>query len=101
MRGGSPARKCRSEPFFSRICFRYSSMTGTKLSSAAARSLRGLGSLELGHHRRVGGVALERSPVAGIRHRVVGIDFLARQRIEQCLVEQLHAEILAGLDLVR
>src|SRR5690349_413247 len=100
MRGGSPARKCRSEPLRSSTIFRYSSMTGIGL--AAARGLRvGAGDLELGHQGGIGDVALERTTIVRIGHRVVRVDFLARERVEQGLVHELHPEIPAGHDLVR
>ena len=46
-------------------------------------------------------VTLERAAVVRVRDRIVGIDLLERQRLEQRLVEELHAQILSGLDLVR
>src|SRR5688572_32876494 len=94
MRAGSPARKCRSEPFFSSTCFRYSSMTGTCRSGSAAAArglLRRAGDLELGHERGVGDVTLEWAAVTGVRDRIVRIDFLGRERLEQGLVHELHA----------
>src|SRR5882672_5423250 len=93
MRGGSPARKCRSEPFFSRISPRYASIFAM---AASARS-----EVEFRQDRSVGDELREQLLVARVSEGVVGIDFLGLDRGEQRLVEELHAVFLAGLQLCR
>src|SRR5262245_33206992 len=91
MRGGSPAMTCRSEPL--RICmlFRNSLISDMVLTHAhAARQ-----------HGRVGDESLEPFAIDREPVRVVGVDLLGLDRVQQRLIHQLHADVLTRLQIRR
>src|SRR5512141_156359 len=109
VRGGSPATKCRSEPFLARTSRRYSSMrfgaaggaslpVSCMVSVLTSHPLRHVG-LEYG--RAVGDVTGERALVDRVDEGVLRVDLAQLDRGEQRLVHRLHADVLAGLPLRR
>src|SRR6185369_13915711 len=94
MRGGSPAITCRSEPF--RIC-----MLRKKESISDIVGLRSAYARAAGQHGRVSNEALELLAVRRETVRVVRIDGLLCDCVEQRLIHELHADVLAGLQLRR
>src|SRR3954451_19432665 len=108
MRGGSPAMKCRSEPLRWSTSFRYSSIRrGTYVFAVALLTASVLLMVLLLTRREVelrqdGGVGhefREQTLVARIDVGVVGVDLLRLHVLQQRLVEHLHAEVFAGLQL--
>src|SRR6478752_7419809 len=94
MRGGSPAITCRSDPFRSCMLRKKESIRDIVcLRSADARAAR--------QHGRVGHETLELLAVPCETVCVVRIDRLLRDRVEQRLIHELHADVLAGLQLCR
>src|ERR1022692_3163384 len=79
-RGGSPARKCRSEPLRSKTCVKYGSMSGKRQPSSRRRNGRG-------HARHVGRIALELLLVVGVAVGVVRVDLLGVDRLQQRLIQ--------------
>src|SRR4249919_1232165 len=101
MRGGSPATKCRSEPFFARTSRRYSSMrfgaAGASLPASWVVSVltsQPLCHVGLEYGRAVGDVTGERPLVDCVDEGVLRVDLASLDRCEQRLIHRLHAEVL-------
>src|SRR5882757_7643365 len=86
-RGGSPAMKCRSEPFFSRISLRNASISAMQVSSGGRRrggflNRVGAGDIQLRQHARVRHILLERFLFHGVVVGIVGVDLARGDRRE-------------------
>src|SRR5688572_7018021 len=107
MRGGSPAITCRSEPLRMYMLFRKSLINDMACSfSARVRAgalAGGLGRSRCAHaareHRGVGDEALELLAIIRIAIGVIGIDELARDGAQESHIHELHALLLARLQL--
>ena len=92
-RTGSPEMKCRSEALPSSACIRYSSILGM------ASNLRLVADVENRHQVRVSHETRELLLVVREPDRVVGVDLLVVDRLEQRRVHCLHADVAAHLQL--
>src|SRR5688572_19708045 len=110
MRGGSPAMTCKSEPLRMYMLRRKSSINegivGSSSTRGRARALaRGRGSAgarrrdAARQHRGIGDEPLELFAVGRVAVGVVRVDELGGNRVQQGLVHELHAGVLAGLEL--
>src|SRR5690606_31881071 len=94
LRGGSPATRCRSDPL--RKCMLRSRASIKDIPRPPLPELR-----RGGEDRRGGHEALELPALGRGAIRVVGGGPALRDRVEQRLVHQLHAEIASRLELRR